>query len=124
MSTALTAAHTAIGGGGRYDGMVGRWLGTDVPAVGISLGFERIVDLVSQGSSQEAFKVLIFDQNQLAKAIEVQDQAVAQGVALRIELRPKNLKVLLEQLGQAGAKEFAVLDDSADFASLSFRQLG
>ena len=117
-------SSSSIGGGGRYDGMVGRWLGTDVPAVGISLGFERIVDLVSQGSSQEAFKVLIFDQNQLARAIDVQDQAVAQGVALRIELRPKNLKVLLEQLGQAGAKEFAVLGNSADFASLSFRQLG
>ena len=40
------ASGSSIGGGGRYDGMVGRWLGTDVPAVGISLGFERVVDLV------------------------------------------------------------------------------
>ncbi|MEN9993088.1 MAG: hypothetical protein RLY83_658, partial [Actinomycetota bacterium] len=35
---------SSIGGGGRYDGMVGRWLGTDAPAVGISIGFERAVD--------------------------------------------------------------------------------
>ena len=34
-------ASSSIGGGGRYDGMVGKWLGKDVPAVGISLGFER-----------------------------------------------------------------------------------
>jgi histidyl-tRNA synthetase len=35
-------SSVSIGGGGRYDGMVGRWLGTDVPAVGISIGFERV----------------------------------------------------------------------------------
>jgi histidyl-tRNA synthetase len=37
-------SSSSIGGGGRYDGMVGKWLGKDVPAVGISLGFERIAD--------------------------------------------------------------------------------
>src|SRR5690606_40123056 len=36
----------SLGGGGRYDGMIGRFLGTDVPATGFSLGFERLVDLV------------------------------------------------------------------------------
>ncbi len=36
----------SLGGGGRYDGMIGRFLGTDVPAAGSSLGFERLVDLV------------------------------------------------------------------------------
>jgi histidyl-tRNA synthetase len=39
---------SSIGGGGRYDGMIGRWLGDDVPAVGISIGFERAVDLVPE----------------------------------------------------------------------------
>jgi histidyl-tRNA synthetase len=37
---------SSIGGGGRYDGMVGKYLGTSVPAVGISLGVERIMELV------------------------------------------------------------------------------
>lgn len=37
---------SSICGGGRYDGVIGRWLGKDVPAVGFSFGFERIVDLV------------------------------------------------------------------------------
>ena len=36
----------SLGGGGRYDGMIGRFLGSDVPAAGFSLGFERLVDLV------------------------------------------------------------------------------
>lgn len=43
-------ASGSICGGGRYDGMIGRWSGTDVPAVGFSFGFERIVSLLqSQG---------------------------------------------------------------------------
>ena len=37
----------SLGGGGRYDGMIGRFLGQDVPAAGFSLGFERLVDLVN-----------------------------------------------------------------------------
>jgi len=37
----------SVAGGGRYDGVVGTWLGRDVPAAGFSIGFERIVDLVA-----------------------------------------------------------------------------
>ncbi len=37
---------SSVGGGGRYDGMIGRFLGTDVPAAGFSIGFERVVDLI------------------------------------------------------------------------------
>ena len=33
----------ACGGGGRYDKMVGKFTGNDVPACGFSIGFERIV---------------------------------------------------------------------------------
>lgn len=31
-------------GGGRYDKMIGKWLGKDVPACGFSIGFERIIN--------------------------------------------------------------------------------
>ncbi len=37
---------SSVAGGGRYDGVVGKWLGRDVPAAGFSIGFERIIDLV------------------------------------------------------------------------------
>lgn len=38
----------SIGGGGRYDGLVGNFLGRDIPATGISLGIERIVEVVQE----------------------------------------------------------------------------
>jgi histidyl-tRNA synthetase len=41
------AVGSSVAGGGRYDGVVGKWLGRDVPAAGFSIGFERIIDLVA-----------------------------------------------------------------------------
>lgn len=37
---------SSVAGGGRYDGVIGKWLGRDVPAAGFSIGFERIIDLI------------------------------------------------------------------------------
>jgi histidyl-tRNA synthetase len=38
----------SVGGGGRYDGLVGTFLGRDVPATGISLGIERIIEVIQE----------------------------------------------------------------------------
>ena len=38
----------SVGGGGRYDGLVGRFLGRDVPATGISLGIERVIEVIQE----------------------------------------------------------------------------
>ncbi len=38
--------QTAILGGGRYDGLIGRFAGKDIPAVGCSIGFERILSIL------------------------------------------------------------------------------
>lgn len=38
----------SVGGGGRYDGLVGTFLGRDIPATGISLGIERIVEVIQE----------------------------------------------------------------------------
>lgn len=45
---AMPELGAACGGGGRYDGMVGKFTGNDVPACGFSIGFERIVLLLME----------------------------------------------------------------------------
>ncbi len=40
-----------IAGGGRYDGLIGRFTGENIPAVGFSIGFERIFSIVSENGS-------------------------------------------------------------------------
>ena len=115
---------SSIGGGGRYDGMVGRWLGKDVPAVGISLGFERLADLISSDNQTARFEVLVYESEQLQLAIKVQSELVAQGRAIRIEKKPKNLKLLLDEMSAAGAGSFAILsEETKNTSELEFKAL-
>ena len=112
----------SIGGGGRYDGMVGRWLGKDVPAVGISLGFERVVDLVTKQFDSKPSIVLIYDD--IENAIELQGQAIDAGYDARIEKRAKNMKALLDSMTEQGYGNFAVINGEHIFTNLEIKPLG
>jgi len=119
------ASGSSIGGGGRYDGMVGKWLGTDAPAVGISLGIERIVDLIPDHHSAGESVVLVLEPNTEALGLAIQQQLIKSGRQVRLEIRPKNLKALLDQLAENGYQQFAIVDESvSDLSGLDFKQIG
>ncbi len=61
----------SVAGGGRYDQLIGRSLGHDVPACGFSIGFERIVDLLSREASRDAVAVLVEAEVSVADALAV-----------------------------------------------------
>jgi len=61
----------SVAGGGRYDKLIGRSLGQDVPACGFSIGFERIVDLLSREQARDAVAVLVEGDVPLADALAV-----------------------------------------------------
>ena len=114
----------SLGGGGRYDGMIGRFLGQDVPAVGFSIGFERIVDLVEQGvdAGTEAV-VLVHDKDvPIAELAAHKARLVAAGARVRLETRTKNLKGLLERATADGYTSFVTV--SAGQAELETKPLG
>ena len=109
------ASGTSIGGGGRYDGMVGRWTGTDAAAVGISIGFERVVDLVPDTDAGFDGVVLVLDdesQPVIAQALAVQKDLIASGHSVRLEQRPKKLNILLDALAEQGFSSWAAVDGS------------
>ena len=54
----------SVAGGGRYDHVVGKWLGREVPACGFSIGFERIIDLVELPPETEARTALLYKPGQ------------------------------------------------------------
>jgi histidyl-tRNA synthetase len=114
-------AAGSIGGGGRYDGMVGRWLGSDVPAVGISLGFERVAELVAKNVTEYAL-VLLYEAAELQAALRLQQQAIAIGWTVRLEQRPKNPRTALDALAEQGFTHFAVAIGS-DFEALEVKPL-
>ena len=115
---------SAIGGGGRYDGMVGKWLGTDVPAVGVSIGFERVVDLVETAAPTNGVLLVLEDSSVecIKNAVRFQKELIAQGKSVRLELKPKKLNILLDSMLEAGFSQFALV--GSDTAELSFKAIG
>lgn len=127
--TIFELAHPSVsyslGGGGRYDGMIGRFLGTDVPAVGFSLGFERLVDLLTDDAAQgTGAVVLVHDRDvPLPELLAAKARLVAGGARVRLEQRPKNVKAMLERAAADGYTGFVSLRAGEDVSSLETRPL-
>lgn len=115
----------SIGGGGRYDGMIGRFLGTDVPAAGFSLGFERLVDLVDLPDTESADAVALLHDGSvpLAALGKLQSELVEQGLRVRLERKPRNMGPLLAQLKASGFSRVATVRADSTVDSLEFRPL-
>lgn len=111
---------SSIGGGGRYDNMVGKWSGTDTPAVGLSLGIERILDLLPSEEVGINSLVLLIQENFQA-ALTVQEELIEQGWSVRLEIAAKNTKAQLAELHEQGFGNFAILKSGE---KLDIRKLG
>ncbi len=104
----------ACGGGGRYDKMIGRFTGKDVPACGFSIGFERIVLLLMERGFQipqqpEKKAYLIEKGYPSEKLPEVIAKAQAErsaGKQVLVVRMNKNKKFQKEKLGAEGYQEF------------------
>jgi len=105
----------SVAGGGRYDKMIGKISGVEVPAVGFSIGFERIVDLLlaeNKVSSDDAKVALLYDDTKplvevVKKAIDMRrEYAVVSLYRLK-----KKLGKQLIQLDKAGYTGFAIYGD-------------
>ncbi|MHC2999480.1 histidine--tRNA ligase [Microbacterium sp. HJ5] len=127
--TIFELAHPSVdyslGGGGRYDGMIGRFLGQDVPAVGFSIGFERIVDLVdATRDDAESAVVLVHDRDVPERELLAHKASlVADGSRVRLEHRTKNLKALLERAAADGYTAFATVSAGVAPGSLELKPL-
>ncbi|KRF32833.1 histidine--tRNA ligase [Yonghaparkia sp. Soil809] len=117
----------SLGGGGRYDGMIGRFLGSDVPATGFSLGFERLIDLVELPEGDgDGDAALVYDRDvSAADLMALKSTLVAEGARVRLVKRPKNMRTALHQLAADGFARFATVSAStgADASALDWRPL-
>lgn len=127
--TIFELAHPSVdyslGGGGRYDGMIGRFLGQDAPAVGFSIGFERIVDLVAERTDAAPPAVILVHDRDVAEAdlLALKAALVRQGSRVRLEQRTKNLKALLERAASDGYTAFATVSAGTTADALEVKPL-
>jgi histidyl-tRNA synthetase len=83
------------------------------------------VDLIPEQESLADAVVLILEPGTAALALLLQQQLIAAGKTVRLERRPKNLKALLEQLGENGFREFAIVSENlSELSELDFKQIG
>src|SRR5439155_21384934 len=80
----------SLGGGGRYDNLVGMFLGKDMPACGFSLGLERIIVVMSERGMFP--KELVSSPADVMVTIWNED-SIADSITLATELRSKGLRV-------------------------------
>lgn len=117
----------SLGGGGRYDGMIGRFLGSDVPATGFSIGFERVVDLLDLPDDARIDSIVLVYDRDVAPAtlVALKSELVASGRRVRLEQRAKNLKALLDRVTTAGFGSFAFVSATTTSAGdLDVKPLG
>ena len=103
----------SCGGGGRYDAMVGKFTGKDVPACGFSIGFERIILILLENGFEipgsPAKKAYLIEKNMpAARLCEVIREAQAEresGTQVLIARMAKNKKFQKQQLTERGFGE-------------------
>lgn len=104
----------SCGGGGRYDKMVGKFTGNDVPACGFSIGFERIILLLMESgfkvpSQPEKVAYLIekgIPGEELCKVIAQAQEERKNGMQVLVVRMNKNKKFQKEQLTKDGYTQF------------------
>ena len=104
----------SVGGGGRYDKMVGKFIGQDTPALGISIGFERIIGIYLDDdykipSNTKKIAYLIDKTMESSKKSDIIKQALVErknGNIVYIAELAKNKKFQCEKLESLGYTEF------------------
>jgi histidyl-tRNA synthetase len=112
------AAHegsaSSIAGGGRYDRMIGKLLGHDVPACGFSIGFERVVSILEAKSGAprpdpDRIAILFDGSESLAEVIAAANRLRVGARVVSLTLKRKNLARQLDDLAREGFGAYATV---------------
>jgi histidyl-tRNA synthetase len=124
--SAKGSAHS-IAGGGRYDKMVGKMTGRDVPACGFSIGFERIISVLQERGAeiptigeQVAF---LFDaeRDPLTEVVVAADKLRKTHI-VSLQPKKKEMRKQLDALLNAGYRGYAVF--KSDQAEPEIKRFG
>lgn len=103
----------SVGGGGRYDEMIGKFTNNNTCACGFSIGFERIIMLLMERGFQvpgaSSKKALLIEKNMPAegmmKVLKQAEEDRKNGIQVTIAVMKKNKKFQKEQLKEEGYEE-------------------
>jgi histidyl-tRNA synthetase len=120
----------ALGGGGRYDGLVELLGGRPTPGIGFAIGLDRVVGalLETDGSGDPApvplAVVVGADPAATAERLRLATDLRGEGLAVRAELMPRKLGRQLEAAVREGARFAIIVGDELAEGQVQLRDLG
>ena len=119
-----TKFRGSLAGGGRYDHLIGKFINRDVPAVGFSIGFERIFSLLMGDGEyhipdRRKKAVILYENNNFAEAWQYSAELRGQGnYDVLLYERPKKTGRLLNQLKDHGYAAFMIYGQDEELREL------
>lgn len=100
----------SVSGGGRYDGLIGMFGKKEVPAVGVSLGLERLITIMeergmlSDTEGKADAWVTVFDEEHLVQSLQIAQNLRASGVRTLVSMKVNKLAKQFKSAHQAGVR--------------------
>jgi histidyl-tRNA synthetase len=125
---ALTSAQNAVGGGGRYDGLVEALGGPSTPGIGFALGVDRILLACdAEGvfdTPAAAVKVFVVDVTESNEGLKVCEQLRAAGIGADRAYGGRSMKAQMKVADRSGAPLAAIIgDDELASGEITVRDL-
>lgn len=105
----------AIGGGGRYDNLIGKFIGQPVPAVGFSIGFERICSILLDqkyqipGAKEKC--ALLYDDSISFTKVMAEAEKLRETYSVSVLKKAKKMGPQFDMLEKQGYTKFAQFKD-------------
>ncbi|OFW21062.1 MAG: histidine--tRNA ligase [Acidobacteria bacterium RIFCSPLOWO2_12_FULL_66_21] len=133
MEIAVADLPGSLGGGGRYDGLIGMFSGEDVPACGFSLGLERILVVMAERGMFPAdvqkpsadVLVALFDEQTVTGALRLAGELRAAGLRVEVYPEPDKLGKQMKYAAGKGIPFAAILGgDEIAAGQVTIKNLG
>ena len=106
----------SVAGGGRYDKLIGKFLNEDIPAVGFSIGFERIFAILSEGEIKipggKKRIAVLYGEEDFRDAVKKADALRSEGNIACLYVRPKKTGKFIDNLEKNGYDGFIIVGES------------
>lgn len=114
--TGSLGAQSAVAGGGRYDGLVKSLGGSDQPAIGFAIGFDRLVEIVSQIQKDVTSPPCVYfaplGEQGRRMAFEMHCALGKSGIRSEMDMGDRGLKGQLKRANRLGVGYVVILGDS------------
>lgn len=113
-----TEFRGAVAGGGRYDNLIGKFINEKIPAVGFSIGFERIFSILTDNGftipDSKKRVALIYDADSFTEANKKADEFRKEYNVVMYERPKKNLGKFIDKLEGQGCNGFYTFNQSEE----------